>query len=62
MVRLTDQTEHTWGYHQSINFPRPGILIRQNGGSQVDPKDNRKAVFDSPAAIGALEWLHDLSR
>jgi multiple sugar transport system substrate-binding protein len=59
MVRLTDQTEPTWGYMQSINFPRPGILIRQNGGNQVDPRDNRKAVFDSAAALGALQWLHD---
>ncbi len=59
MVRLTDTTEHTWGYQQSINFPRPGILIRQAGGHQVDPKDNRKAVFDSPEALSALEWLHD---
>jgi multiple sugar transport system substrate-binding protein len=59
MVRLTDKTENTWGYNMSINFPRPGILIRQNGGNQVDPKDNRRAVFDSPQALGALQWLHD---
>ena len=59
MVRLTDNTDRTWGYFQSINFPRPGILIRQNGGNQVDPKNNKRAVFDSPQAIGAMEWLHD---
>ncbi|MGH2355686.1 MAG: ABC transporter substrate-binding protein [Chloroflexota bacterium] len=59
MVRLTDTSERTWGYFQSINFPRPGILIRQNGGNQVDPKDNRRAAFDSPQALGALQWLHD---
>jgi multiple sugar transport system substrate-binding protein len=59
MVRLTDASERTWGYFQAINFPRPGILIRQNGGNQVDPKDNRRAVFDSPQALGALQWLHD---
>jgi multiple sugar transport system substrate-binding protein len=59
MVRLTDKTENTWGYQQAINFPRPGIFIRQNGGNQVDPKDHRRAVFDSPAAIGAMQWLHD---
>ena len=59
MLRLTDKTDVTWGYMQAINFPRPGILIRQNGGNQVDPRDNRKAVFDSPQAIGALQWLHD---
>ena len=57
MLRLTDKTDVTWGYMQS--FPRPGILIRQNGGNQVDPRDNRKAVFDSPQAIGAMQWLHD---
>ena len=59
MLRVTDKTENTWGYTQSINFPRPGILVRQNGGNQVDPKDKRKAVFDSPQAIGAMQWLHD---
>lgn len=59
MVRLTDKAENTWGYLQSINFPRPGILIRQAGGHQVDPKDNRKAVFDSPQALSAMQWLHD---
>jgi len=59
LVRLTDKTENTWGYQQSINFPRPGILIRQAGGNQVDPKDNRKAVFDSPQSLSALQWLHD---
>ena len=59
MVRLTDKTENTWGYQQAINFPRPGIFIRQNGGNQVDPKNHRRAVFDSPAAIGAMQWLHD---
>jgi multiple sugar transport system substrate-binding protein len=59
MVRLTDKSENTWGYLQSINFPRPGILIRQAGGNQVDPRDNTKAVFDSPQALGAMQWLHD---
>ncbi|HEU5318627.1 MAG TPA: extracellular solute-binding protein [Chloroflexota bacterium] len=59
MVRLTDKSDATWGYMQAINFPRPGILIRQAGGNQVDPKDNTKAVFDSAAAIGAMQWLHD---
>ncbi len=59
MLRLTDKTENTWGYTQSINFPRPGILVRQNGGNQVDPKDKRKAVFDSTPAINAMQWLHD---
>ena len=59
MTRLTDKTENTWGYHQAINFPRPGLLIRQAGGNQVDPKDNRKAVFDSPQALRAIQWLHD---
>jgi multiple sugar transport system substrate-binding protein len=59
MTRLTDKTENTWGYNQSINFPRTGIFIRQAGGNQVDPKDNKKAVFDSAGALNALQWLHD---
>jgi ABC-type glycerol-3-phosphate transport system substrate-binding protein len=59
MVRLTDPTEGTWGYFQAVNFPRTGLLIRQNGDRQVDAGDNRRAVFDSAPALGAIQWLHD---
>jgi multiple sugar transport system substrate-binding protein len=34
-------------------------LIFQNGGDLVDPNDERRAAFGSPAALEALQWVHD---
>jgi multiple sugar transport system substrate-binding protein len=59
MVRLTDPAQRQWGYYHNPEFVRMGIYMRQNGGHEVDPKDNTKAVFDSPQSLGALQWLHD---
>jgi ABC-type glycerol-3-phosphate transport system substrate-binding protein len=63
MRRLTtvsdDVANRTFGFHANINFAQHGIFIRQNGGNQVDPKDNRRALFGAPEAIKALQWLHD---
>jgi ABC-type glycerol-3-phosphate transport system substrate-binding protein len=58
LVKLTDTSQGLWG----------GVLVRnrfgatkiyQNGGEVVDPKDDRKAAFASPAALEALQWIHD---
>jgi multiple sugar transport system substrate-binding protein len=59
MVKLTDPTQKQWGYYHNPEFVRMGIFMRQNGGHEVDPKDNTKAVFDSPQSLAALQWLHD---
>ena len=32
--------------------------IVQNGGTVVDPENDRHATFDSPEAIEAMEWVH----
>lgn len=59
LVRVARPDEGVLGWFVSINFPRPGIYIRQNGGWQVDPKDSTKAVWDQTPALNALQWLHD---
>ena len=41
-----------WGWFVETDYERTGHYIRQNGGLQVDPKDNTKAVFDSTPALG----------
>jgi len=59
MLKLTNPDQQRWAWYVAVNFPRPGIYIRQNGGWQVDPRDNTKAAFDQPPALNALQWLHD---
>ena len=59
MVQLTDPNEKRWGWFVETDYERSGHYIRQNGGLQVDPKDNTKAVFDSTPALAALQWLHE---
>jgi multiple sugar transport system substrate-binding protein len=62
MRRLTtaaDAPDRSYGYMLFPNIAMHGIYIRQAGGNEVDPKDNRKAVFHSPEALKALQWIHD---
>ena len=59
MVQLNEPDQKRWGWQVVVDYERTGHYIRQNGGLQVDPKDNGKAVFDSPQALAALQWLHD---
>jgi multiple sugar transport system substrate-binding protein len=59
MRRLTNTDEKTYGYMLFPNIAMHGIFIRQAGGNEVDPKDNRRAVFHSPEGLRALQWIHD---
>ncbi|HEV2125799.1 MAG TPA: extracellular solute-binding protein, partial [Chloroflexota bacterium] len=59
MIRLAEPAQKRFGWYVAVNFPRPGIYIRQNGGWQVDPKDNTKAVWDTAESLNAIQWLHD---
>jgi ABC-type glycerol-3-phosphate transport system substrate-binding protein len=59
MVRVARPDAGPLGWSLTLNFARPAMHIRQNGGWQVDPKDNTKAVWDTPQALNALQWLHD---
>jgi multiple sugar transport system substrate-binding protein len=59
MTQLADPAQMQWGYYHNLEFGRMGLFVRQNGGHEVDPKDNTKAVFDSAPALAALQWVHD---
>jgi multiple sugar transport system substrate-binding protein len=59
MVQLNAPDQTQWGYYHNPEFGRMGLFVRQNGGHEVDPKDNTKAAFDSSQALGALQWLYD---
>ena len=58
-LALNEPGEQHWGFSIPLIYETTGHFIRGNGGWHVDPKDNRKAVFDSPQALEALQWLHD---
>ncbi|HEV2125289.1 MAG TPA: extracellular solute-binding protein [Chloroflexota bacterium] len=54
-LKLTDIPNNRWGRVQAQNL----LLMRQNGGHMVDPKDDRKAAFDSAASIEAMQYERD---
>jgi ABC-type glycerol-3-phosphate transport system substrate-binding protein len=58
-LALNEPGEQHWGFSIPLIYETTGHFIRGNGGWHVDPKDNRKAAFDSPQALEALQWLHD---
>ncbi|MGH2350724.1 MAG: extracellular solute-binding protein [Chloroflexota bacterium] len=58
-LALNEPADKHWGFSIPLIYETTGHFIRGNGGWHVDPKDNRKAVFDSPQALEALQWLHD---
>jgi len=58
-LALNEPADRHWGFSIPLIYETTGHFIRGNGGWHVDPKDNRKAVFDSPQALDALQWLHD---
>ena len=57
--RFNRPEQNTWGWYVQLNFQRPAPFIRQNGAFQIDPKDAKKAAWDQPKALEALQWLHD---
>ena len=58
-LALNEPVDKHWGFSIPLIYETTGHFIRGNGGWHVDPKDNRKAVFDSPQGLEALQWLHD---
>ena len=57
-ARLVDSSQSSWGGLASGS--RSGATkIAQNGGEVVNAADDRKPAFTSPAALEALQWLHD---
>jgi multiple sugar transport system substrate-binding protein len=57
-ARLADPSQGLWG-GLAVGSKGGAIKIWQNGGEVVDPADDRKAAFTTPAALDALQWLHD---
>ena len=57
LLRLTDRNANVFG-GVDMTWQRGIWKIIQNGGTVVDPEDDRHATFDSPEAIEAMEWLH----
>jgi multiple sugar transport system substrate-binding protein len=58
-LALNEPADKRWGFSIPLIYETTGHFIRGNGGWHVDPKDNRKAVFDSPQGLEALQWIHD---
>lgn len=58
-LALNEPADKHWGFSIPLIYETTGHFIRGNGGWHVDPKDNKKAVFDSPQSLEALQWLHD---
>jgi multiple sugar transport system substrate-binding protein len=57
-AKLTDQGAGVWG-GLNVGNRFGATKIFQNGGEVVDPRDDRKAVFNTPPALEALRWIHD---
>lgn len=58
LVKLTERDGDVWGGGTIVN--KYGMMkVFQNGGEVVDPKDDGKAAFASPAGLEALQWVHD---
>ena len=57
MLRLTDRPNTVFG-GVDAGWGRGIWKIVQNGGTVVDPENDRHATFDSPQAIEAMEWVH----
>lgn len=58
-VRLTDVPAGVFGLNLGTAIPRLNERIVQNGGWIVDPNDDTKCLMDQPAALEALQWIHD---
>ena len=58
-TRLTDAANQVWGRRLITSYDRTQQRLHQAGGHYVDPKDNRKCVVDSPAALRALQYEYE---
>lgn len=56
LLRHTDRNAGTFG-GVDMGWGRGIWKIVQNGGTIVDPEDDRHATFDGPEAIEAMEWM-----
>jgi multiple sugar transport system substrate-binding protein len=54
--KLTNASKGVWGDYQPIQFYEFYKVLAQNGGSFFNATKT-KATFDSPAGVGAAQWL-----
>jgi multiple sugar transport system substrate-binding protein len=59
MRRLTGQPDRFGAELLTLSRSRALMLVLQNGGSMVDPKDDTVCILDQPAAIEAWQWIND---
>ncbi|SRR6266545_1573086 len=59
LKKFVDPDKRVWGARVGDNMDRVQQRIAGNGGHWVDPHDDKKAAFDQPAALDALQWHYD---
>jgi multiple sugar transport system substrate-binding protein len=59
MQKLTVRPDKFGADFQSFSRSRAMMMILQNGGHMVDPKDDTVCVVDQPPALEALQWISD---
>jgi multiple sugar transport system substrate-binding protein len=58
-IKLNDPQNGVYGRRQIRGYDRILQRLHQAGAHYVDPKDDRKAVFDTPEALQALQYERD---
>ena len=59
MRRLTVAPDRFGAELLTLSRTRSLMLILQNGGHLVDPKDDTVCVVDQPAALEAMQWINE---
>jgi multiple sugar transport system substrate-binding protein len=59
MRRLTVGPDRFGAELLTLSRTRSLMLILQNGGHLVDPKDDTLCVVDQPAALEAMQWINE---
>lgn len=58
-IALTDKSQNQWGFQVKNNFRACWIWITSNGGRFFN-EEGTACVLNEPAAVEALQFLHDL--
>lgn len=59
LTKLSDPGKRVWGASLGDGIDRIQQKLVGNGAHWVDPSNDLKAVFDTPAAIEAFQWRYD---
>ncbi|HEX2186620.1 MAG TPA: hypothetical protein VHN78_14060, partial [Chloroflexota bacterium] len=58
LLKASDKEQGVWG-GVIVNAALGSSKLHQNGADVMDERDDRKAAVASPAALEALQWVHD---